>query len=156
MLRSLVSEDISIELNLDQGLWAIMADHGNIDQIIINISVNSKEAMPDGGILTLKTENVTIDLDNAEDLSVKDTVRFICLTISDCGKGIGKKELENIFEPFSTTKELEGNTGLGLAVVYGIVKLHNGWIKVNSKVGEGTEFKIYIPAVPDEKVFPKK
>ncbi|NIM18557.1 MAG: response regulator [Candidatus Aminicenantes bacterium] len=111
----------------------------------MNLSVNAVDAMSTGGILTIKTENTTITEEKSKRIPSSQPGRFVCLSIFDNGLGIEKKVIPHIFEPFFTTKK--SGTGLGLSVVYGIVKQHNGWIHVDSKPGEGSTFKIYFPAL---------
>jgi len=147
MLGRLIGEDISIKIELAPDLWKISADEGNMEQIIMNLTINARDAMPDGGEIIIKTENVKINKNEARKNHKSYEGDFVCLSIEDCGEGIEEEVLEKIFEPFFTTKEKGQGTGLGLSTVYGIVNEHRGWINVSSSVGKGTIFKIYFPAL---------
>lgn len=151
MLERLIGEDVAICHDLAPDLWAVRADATNIEQVVINLAINARDAMPDGGIIVIKTENVLVDQAVAPHLR-SSSRRFICLSVSDTGTGIEKQQLPHIFEPFFTTKEAGKGTGLGLSVAYGIVEAHGGWIDVESVPGAGSKFKIYLPAqvLPDE------
>jgi two-component system cell cycle sensor histidine kinase/response regulator CckA len=147
MLHRLIGEDIEINTQPDPNLWNILADKGTVEQIIVNLSVNARDAMPNGGKLFLKTENVVLDEFYCKLVPEARPGEFIRLSIADTGIGMGREIRERIFEPFFSTKGPGMGTGLGLSVVYGIVKQHNGWINVYSEQGRGTEFKIYFPVV---------
>ncbi|MEW6027301.1 MAG: GAF domain-containing protein [Planctomycetota bacterium] len=150
MLKRLIGEDIAIETNLEPGLAFVKADAGNIEQVLMNLAINSRDAMPKGGTITIKTENVVID-EKYRQLNIESRCgNFACLTVSDTGSGMSKDVLSRIFEPFFTTKAQGKGTGLGLSVVYGIVKKHNGWVNVYSEVGQGSVFKIYLPAAAEK------
>ena len=138
---------INIEFHLDNELKPIAADPNQIEQIITNLAVNARDAMPDGGKLILKTENVILD---GEKYPEHPAGKYILLSVSDTGVGMDRQTLEHIFEPFYTTKETGKGTGLGLAMVYGIVKNHNGFIRCFSKPERGTSFKIYLPVLETE------
>jgi len=151
MLRRLIGEDINVETDFDPDIRMIMADRGSIEQIIMNIVVNARDAMPDGGTITIKTENYTA---NAQDMEHHPDIKegeYCCLSISDTGTGISEDIITRIFDPFFTTKGVGKGTGLGLSTVYGIVSKHRGWIDLESQVGVGTTFRIYLPvARPDD------
>ena len=117
-----------------------------MEQVLMNLAVNSRDAMPRGGKLHIKTHSVTIAPDEARRNPDATPGQFVCLSFGDTGSGIAPENLGRIFEPFFTTKELERGTGLGLATVYGIVKQHQGWISVESELGCGTTFEIFLPA----------
>ena len=140
-------------------LWNVEVDQGQIEQVIMNLYLNALQAMPDGGALSVQTENRTIDQDQYRPYHVK-AGRYIKITIADSGIGMDEKTQQRIFDPFFTTKAMGRGTGLGLASVYGIVKNHEGFINVSSQIGKGTEFKIYLPAtdkaIPEEKQAPEK
>jgi two-component system, cell cycle sensor histidine kinase and response regulator CckA len=146
MLRRILGEDVSLQVDFAPGLPPIKADLGMIDQVLLNLAVNSRDAMPRGGQLRIATSGVTIDAVGARQNPESAPGSFVRLDFSDTGCGIAPENLARIFEPFFTTKELDRGTGLGLATVYGIVKQHRGWIEVTSRVGEGTAFHIYFPA----------
>ena len=147
-------KEISIQARLQEHLWTIEADSGQIDQVLLNLYVNSWQAMPNGGTLSVETENIVLDESymEAHHLKAGDYVR---ISIADTGTGMDKKTQDRIFDPFFTTKEMGHGTGLGLASSYGIVKSHNGLIDVYSEPGHGATFNIYLPALvgslPEEK-----
>ncbi len=145
ILNRLIGENIILELNLEKGLPNISADPGNIQQVIMNLSVNARDAMPAGGTLTVRTSTAVFsERDVVSGSNVREG-RFACLSVSDTGTGMTKEVISNIFEPFFTTKGIGNGTGLGLSVVHGIVKQHNGWIHVYSEPDKGSEFKVYLP-----------
>ncbi|MEW6381968.1 MAG: PAS domain S-box protein [bacterium] len=146
MLHRLIGEDIAINAELEPDLWPIQADEGNIEQVIMNLAVNARDAMPQGGRLTIKTENITLDEEFSAMTPEARPGRFVRLSIADTGCGMDQETMSRIFEPFYTTKGLGKGTGLGLSVVYGIVKQHEGWINTYSEPGKGSVFKIYLPA----------
>ncbi len=145
MLRRLIGEDIDLVTVLGPGLERVKVDPGRIEQVIMNLAVNARDAMPQGGRLTIKTENVTLDKACCQVLPEARPGKFVCLSVEDTGVGIDEEITQHIFEPFFSTKGEEG-TGLGLAVVYGIVRQHEGWINVYSEPGQGSTFKVYLPA----------
>jgi CheY-like chemotaxis protein len=145
MLERIIGEDIHLNSQLESQLDKIKADTSQLEQIILNLTVNAVDAMPNGGALTIQTQNKKIP-HNAGNLSTDSRPgNFVYLSFHDSGEGIDKKVIPQIFEPFFTTKA--NGTGLGLSVVYGIVKQHNGWINVHSESGGGTIFSIYFPAL---------
>jgi two-component system cell cycle sensor histidine kinase/response regulator CckA len=146
MLRRILGEDVALQVDFSPGLPSIKADLGMIEQVLLNLAVNARDAMPRGGQLAIRTSAVAIDPATAQQNPEAAPGRFVCLTFSDTGCGIAPENVSRIFEPFFTTKEMERGTGLGLATVYGIVKQHQGWIDVRSRLGEGTTFKIFLPA----------
>jgi len=146
MLQRLLGDDIALESNLEAALPAIEADTGMIEQIIMNLSVNARDAMPKGGRLRIATTLVAIDDTYVQLHPESHPGQFVRLSVADNGTGMSKETLGRIFEPFFTTKEVGKGTGLGLATVYGIVKQHNGWIDVQSELGAGTTFVIHLPA----------
>jgi PAS domain S-box-containing protein len=140
-------KEIRIHLDLVPEIWTAEVDRGQIEQALLNLYVNAWQAMPDGGGLSLKTENIVLDADfiNTQPYKVE-AGDYIKITVTDSGIGIDKQTQARIFEPFFTTKEMGRGTGLGLASVYGIIKNHGGYINVCSETGQGTAFTIYLPA----------
>jgi PAS domain S-box-containing protein len=147
MLPRLIGEDIHLSLILDPTVGQVKADVGQIEQVLMNLAVNARDAMPDGGKLIIQTANVELDLDFAREHPGSTVGRFVMLAVSDTGTGIDPEIQAQIFEPFFTTKGRDKGTGLGLATVYGVVKQSNGYIAVESEKGQGASFKIYLPRV---------
>ncbi|HEX7653486.1 MAG TPA: PAS domain S-box protein [Verrucomicrobiae bacterium] len=147
MLERILGEDVSLNTNFAPNLPAILADTGMIEQVLLNLAVNSRDAMPNGGNLLITTRTESLNAIPTEPDSQVAPGLYVCLTVADNGSGIPPEILPHIFEPFFTTKEAGRGTGLGLATVYGIVQQHHGWINVTSEIGRGTTFHIYFPAV---------
>jgi len=150
MLERTIPKMINIELHLAENLKIINADPAQIEQIMMNLGVNARDAMPDGGRLIFETENVILDEQYCKIHLGARPGKYVKLSISDTGHGMDREILSHIFEPFYTTKETGKGTGLGLAMVYGIVKNHGGYIMCYSEPGEGTTFKIYFPIIEKE------
>ncbi len=148
-LTRMIGEDVELRVISAEDLGNIKIDPMQVDQIIMNLAVNARDAMPNGGSLTIETSNVQIDEAYCRQHAGFRPGSFVLLTVSDNGSGMSKETLSHIFEPFFTTKEFGKGTGLGLATVYGIVKQNDGFINVYSEVGQGTTFKIYLPRVAD-------
>jgi two-component system cell cycle sensor histidine kinase/response regulator CckA len=148
MLQRLIGEDIRLTMHLDGLLGQVMADSDQIGQVIMNLAVNARDAMPDGGSLDIETTNVELD-EGGVAAFVSDATpgRYILMTVADTGHGMNETTRQQIFEPFFTTKEVSKGTGLGLSTVYGIVKQSGGWITVQSEVGAGTSLRIYFPRI---------
>jgi len=143
LLTETFPKAIEITLDLDHKLPPITADPNQIMQALLNLCVNARDAMPDGGKLTLKTGVVAgNNLQNHDEANAE---RYVCIEVTDTGIGMGEDVQQRIFEPFFTTKETGQGTGLGLAVVYGIVRRHEGFIQVESKAMEGATFRVYLP-----------
>ncbi len=145
MLRRIVGEDIQVQNNFSPALPYIEADTGMIEQVLMNLVVNARDAMPSGGNLIINSSVETVDHQHAQQNPSARVGQFVCLSVSDTGQGIAPENLPRIFEPFFTTKGVGKGTGLGLATVFGIVEQHRGWIEVTSQLGEGTTFRILLP-----------
>ncbi|MGA2279024.1 MAG: PAS domain S-box protein [Verrucomicrobiota bacterium] len=147
LLGRLLGEDVSLQLNYCQSPAIVEADVGMMEQVLLNLAVNARDAMPKGGRLVVRISIVDLNEAHVQHHPEARVGRFVCVSKTDTGCGIPPENLQRIFEPFFTTKEVGKGTGLGLATVYGIVKQHRGWIEVESTVGKGTTFRIYIPYV---------
>jgi two-component system, cell cycle sensor histidine kinase and response regulator CckA len=145
MLRRLIGEHIELFIVAGPDLGAVRADPGQINQIIMNLALNARDAMPKGGRLTLETANIDFTTSHTCRFDVVPPGRYVMLSVGDTGSGMDPETLNHIFEPFFTTKEVGKGTGLGLAMVYGIVKQNDGCIEVNNRPGEGATFRIYLP-----------
>lgn len=146
MLRRVIGEDVELVMVLTPGLAHIKADLGQMEQVIMNLVVNARDAMPQGGKLTIKTGNMTLNEKENKLFPEARPGTFVWLSVEDTGTGIDKAIIDRVFEPFFTTKGPAQGTGLGLSTVYGIVRQHGGWIDVCSEPGQGATFKVYLPA----------
>jgi CheY-like chemotaxis protein len=145
MLPRILGEDIELSVNLCEEMGSIKADHGQLEQVIMNLAVNARDAMPRGGRLTISTDAVALDESARQEHPEIRPGDYVALMVSDTGAGMDPGTLSRIFEPFFTTKELGKGTGLGLSTVYGIVKQSGGYIYCDSSPGDGTSFVIYFP-----------
>jgi two-component system, cell cycle sensor histidine kinase and response regulator CckA len=150
MLSRLIGEDIQLDLVLEPAIGRIRVDPGQLEQVVMNLAVNSRDAMPDGGKLTIKTRNAELDLTFTREHEGSIAGQYVMLEVTDTGMGMSPEIQAKIFEPFFTTKERDKGTGLGLATVYGVVKQSNGYIIVESEKDKGATFKIYFPRVEQE------
>jgi len=150
MLERTIPKMINIELHLSEDINIINADPAQIEQIMMNLGVNARDAMPEGGSMIFETENVILAEEYCKTHLGSKPGQYVKLSISDTGQGMDKETLRHIFEPFYTTKDIGKGTGLGLAMVYGIVKSHSGYIMCYSEPDEGTIFKIYFPIIEKE------
>jgi CheY-like chemotaxis protein len=150
MLHRLIGEDVDLVTRADAGLGCVKVDPGQIEQVIMNLAVNSRDAMPAGGRLSIETRNVELDEEYASDNVGVRPGRYVLLSVGDTGCGISDEVRGHLFEPFFTTKEQGKGTGLGLSTVYGIVAQSGGHIAVESEVGRGTRFLIYLPRAEED------
>jgi signal transduction histidine kinase len=155
MLRRLIGEEINLVFRPAADLARTKFDPGQIEQILFNLAVNARDAMPDGGSLAVETRNVRLEQGGVADNPETQAGTYVLLQISDSGQGMNQETRRLIFEPFFTTKSFGTGTGLGLSTVYGIIKQHGGYIEVSSVLGEGTTFNIYLPVaqqVPEREI----
>jgi two-component system, cell cycle sensor histidine kinase and response regulator CckA len=149
MLPRLIGEDIAVTIAMDPELRSVRADRNQIEQVILNLAVNARDAMPEGGGLRIDTKNVRLDDVYARLHPGAKSGEYVCLTVTDSGSGMDAETLAHIFEPFFTTKEMGKGTGLGLATVYGVVKQSGGYVWVDSEPGKGASFQVFLPRVED-------
>jgi CheY-like chemotaxis protein len=150
LLQRLIGEDVRLVTVLDAALGKVKADPGQINQVILNLAVNGRDAMPGGGRLTIETANVDIDAESAAAQVGSRAGRYVRLSVGDTGAGMDAETRRHLFEPFFTTKPAGQGTGLGLSSVYGIVQQSGGWISVYSEPGQGTQFHVYLPRLEDD------
>jgi CheY-like chemotaxis protein len=148
LLRHVIGEHITLKTKLAEQSLGVMADAGMLEQVLLNMAVNARDAMPRGGTLTISTDLVDLSPTDAATHPAAKTGRHARFSVSDSGAGIPPDVLPQIFEPFFTTKESGKGTGLGLAISLGIVQQHHGWIEVKTKTGAGTTFHVYLPSHP--------
>jgi two-component system cell cycle sensor histidine kinase/response regulator CckA len=145
MLKRLLREGVDLELDHGADLWPIYADEVQLQNVIINLAVNARDAMPKGGTVTIRTANEKLSTETAFGTAIMPAGEYVRIEVADTGIGISKEHLGKIFDPFFTTKPQGQGTGLGLATVYGIVKQSGGFITVDSEIGRGTAFRIFLP-----------
>ncbi len=156
MLRRLIGEHIDLSTVCDPGTGLVKADPGQLEQVLLNLAVNARDAMPGGGKLTIKTRNAEVGEADAREHATAEPGSYVMIAVNDTGAGMDAETKAHIFEPFFTTKERGKGTGLGLATVYGIVKQSGGFIRVSSEPGRGTSFEIYLPRVEEELNSPRR
>jgi two-component system cell cycle sensor histidine kinase/response regulator CckA len=157
LLKRLLGERVELDLSHGRDLWFVKADVNQFEQVVVNLAVNARDAMPNGGKLAIRTANVSATEAARLNVSAMPPADYVVVEVSDTGSGMTAEVLEKIFEPFFTTKEVGKGTGLGLSTVFGIVKQSGGYIDVNSKPGEGTTFSIYLPRhIPDVQEVPEE
>ncbi len=150
LLSRLIGENIELRIKLAARDLTVMADRGQLEQVLINLATNARDSMPQGGTLSISIEPAESDEEYRKTYLCGKEGRYACISVSDTGAGMDNETSERIFEPFFTTKEVGKGTGLGLSIVYGIVKQHNGNIDVHSEPGKGTAFKVYLPLTESE------
>jgi PAS domain S-box-containing protein len=146
MLGRIIGENITVETDLAEDLAVVLGDRANLDQVLMNLIVNARDAMDRGGTLKIVTANVDVEEQEARDIVDVEPGKFVRITVIDSGEGIDRDLADRIFEPFFTTKRAGKGTGLGLSVAYGIVKKHKGWIQLKSEPGRGATFRVHLPA----------
>ena len=150
LLSRVIGENIALEVQVPSSLPPIFADNGMVEQVLLNLAVNARDAMPKGGRLSIRAGLVERDADYVRRVPQAKVGRYICISMGDTGTGIAPEVLPRIFDPFFTTKDLGKGTGLGLSTVYGIVQQHQGWIEIDSVVGSGTEFRVHFICMEEE------
>jgi signal transduction histidine kinase len=150
MISRLLGERIKVEINLERDLPAVSADAGQMEQVLMNLAVNARDAMPQGGLFTISTETAYLDQSYVRAHPGVEAGRYAMISVSDTGCGMDAEMQKHMFEPFFTTKGKNQGTGLGLSVVYGIVRQHKGHVYVYSEKDRGTTFKLYLPVAPDQ------
>jgi hypothetical protein len=153
MLRRTLGEHIELVTSLSDDLWSILVDPGQMEQMLVNLAVNARDAMPEGGTLTIDTGNLDVDSDQSAG-SEANQGQSVCMLVSDTGIGMSAETLDHVFEPFFTTKAIGEGTGLGLSTVYGIVAAADGHIMINSRPGIGTSISVTLPVTADEAFVP--
>jgi PAS domain S-box-containing protein len=154
LLHRIIGADVEVKVKVDPNLSAVFADPAQIEQVVMNLAVNARDAMPHGGQLNIETSNIVLDESYQRLYPYAQPGQYVQITVSDSGSGMDEKTKARLFEPFFTTKEVGRGTGLGLSMVYGIVKQHDGHVNVYSEVGHGTTFKIFLPI--DERAVEKE
>lgn len=149
LIGQLLGERYELQIDCATDSLTTLADLGCIEQVLINLGVNARDAMPDGGIIRIATSMATVEKAQAARNADARPGRFVCLKVTDTGCGIGRETLARIFDPFFTTKDIGKGTGLGLSIIHGIVRQHRGWIEVESEIGYGSSFTVFLPVAAD-------
>jgi len=149
LLRRVIREDIDIKVTTDENLWPALIDPSQVDDALVNLAINARDAMPDGGVITIETANVVLDDEYSSRNTEVTPGKYVMLAVSDTGTGMNSETLFRAFEPFFTTKEVGLGTGLGLSQVYGWAKQSGGHVKIYSELGHGTTVRLYLPRAPD-------
>lgn len=152
LLARVLPETIRVELNLEAGSYPVHADPTRLQQVLMNLAINARDAMPAGGTLSFDVSHLVLKQDDIPPSPYLPNGEWISITVGDTGMGIPPEAIPHIFEPFFTTKPLGEGTGLGLAQAYGIIKQHGGFIDVQSQIGEGTRFSVYLPTLPTQQI----
>ncbi len=155
MLGRILGEDIELQFNYSRSLPLVHADVGMMEQVLLNLAVNSRDAMPSGGQLIIRISVMDMATEGRQEHPEGRPGKFVCLSVTDTGCGISPQVLPHIFEPFFTTKAVGKGTGLGLATVYGIIKQHQGWVEVDSRAGQGTTFNVFLPCFGETPAVPE-
>jgi two-component system, cell cycle sensor histidine kinase and response regulator CckA len=145
LLRNVIGEQIEVKLELQENVWVVLADPGQIEQVLMNLCLNARDAMHGRGTLTVETRNITVGEELQRQHPYASIGNYVLLQVTDTGDGMDATTMEHIFEPFFSTKEMGKGTGLGLATVYGIIKQHKGFVTVDTALGAGTTFRVYLP-----------
>jgi len=149
-LERIIGEDVEMQIAVEQQALTVLADTGQLEQVLMNLVANARDAMPDGGVLLIRTGLQEVPLNVLDRSASPGQVRYAFLSVTDTGAGMAENIRDKIYEPFFTTKEVGKGTGLGLSIAYGIVKQHNGYIRVESQEGKGTTFRVYLPLIESE------
>ena len=147
-LQRVLGEDVTLSKLLEAGLKYVKADRGQLEQTIMNLVINARQAMPEGGKLTIKTETITLNEDDSRQHPEAHPGTFLCLSVIDTGVGMDRETASHVFEPFFSTKQK--GTGMGLPIANSLVRQHAGWIEVSSVAGQGSTFRVYLPALPED------
>jgi signal transduction histidine kinase len=145
MIQRLIGDDIELRTSLGEALWIVKVDPGQFGQVLMNLCINSRDAMHDGGELKIETANISVDVEAARKRPALVPGNYVALVVSDTGTGMTDEVQAHLFDPFFTTKEPGKGTGLGLSTVYGIVKQSGGYVWVDSELGRGSSFTLYFP-----------
>jgi CheY-like chemotaxis protein len=144
-----LGESIRVVVDLEEDLWSISGDAVSIDQVVTNLAINGRDAMPDGGTLVIETSNLVLEHDGSQMSQRARSGRFVRISVADSGSGMDEDTQARVFDPFFSTKNSSEHSGLGLSIVYGTVSGHNGWVDLESAPGKGTRFDVFLPALDE-------